>query len=131
GIRKPEREGLPPGYRMRADAHYVDQLTARRAERADRQDDDAPERVGDKVLAHLSEDITSIGSAAGMLTADASPLARRVSIDLIKAQSWRAGWLLRAAALLDNTPRPAARPRPIGPILAQVRDGFAAECRLT
>jgi hypothetical protein len=24
-----EREGLPPGYRMRADAHYVDQLTAR------------------------------------------------------------------------------------------------------
>ena len=24
-----EREGLPPGYRMRADAHYVDQLSAR------------------------------------------------------------------------------------------------------
>jgi hypothetical protein len=25
----PQREGLPPGYRMRHDAHYVDQLTAR------------------------------------------------------------------------------------------------------
>ncbi len=25
-----EREGLPPGYRMRADAHYVDQLVSRR-----------------------------------------------------------------------------------------------------
>src|SRR5689334_13371100 len=24
-----EREGLPPGYRMRADSHYVDQLSAR------------------------------------------------------------------------------------------------------
>jgi hypothetical protein len=24
-----EREGLPPSYRMRADAHYVDQLSAR------------------------------------------------------------------------------------------------------
>jgi len=26
---RPEREGLPRGYRMRADAHYVDQLTSR------------------------------------------------------------------------------------------------------
>ena len=25
----PQREGLPPGYRMRADQHYVEQLTAR------------------------------------------------------------------------------------------------------
>jgi hypothetical protein len=30
--RKGEREGLPPGYRMRADAHYVDQLSARSGE---------------------------------------------------------------------------------------------------
>jgi hypothetical protein len=29
----PEREGLPPGYRMRADAHYVEQLTGRRTDR--------------------------------------------------------------------------------------------------
>ena len=27
----PQREGLPPGYRMRHDAHYVDQLTSRHA----------------------------------------------------------------------------------------------------
>ena len=27
-----EREGLPPGFKMRADAHYVDQLSARSAE---------------------------------------------------------------------------------------------------
>jgi hypothetical protein len=30
---KPVREGLPPGYRMRADAHYVDQLSSRRSDR--------------------------------------------------------------------------------------------------
>src|SRR5439155_5895719 len=40
--RKPAREGLPPGYRMRADAHYVDQLLTRR-ERAP----DAGDRQGD------------------------------------------------------------------------------------
>jgi hypothetical protein len=32
-LKKPVREGLPPGYRMRADAHYVDQLSSRRADR--------------------------------------------------------------------------------------------------
>ena len=32
-LKKPVREGLPSGYRMRADAHYVDQLSSRRAER--------------------------------------------------------------------------------------------------
>jgi len=30
--RSPDREGLPPGYRMRADAHYVDQLSSRSAD---------------------------------------------------------------------------------------------------
>src|SRR5262245_15447435 len=32
-LKKPVREGLPAGYRMRADAHYVDQLSSRRVER--------------------------------------------------------------------------------------------------
>ncbi len=32
-LKKPVREGLPSGYKMRADAHYVDQLSSRRAER--------------------------------------------------------------------------------------------------
>jgi hypothetical protein len=32
-VKQPVREGLPSGYRMRADAHYVDQLSSRRAER--------------------------------------------------------------------------------------------------
>src|SRR5262249_47038880 len=31
--KKPEREGLPPGYRMRADAHYVEHITGRRGDR--------------------------------------------------------------------------------------------------
>ena len=40
--RKSDREGLPANYRMRADAHYVDQLTSRRAERAERALADTP-----------------------------------------------------------------------------------------
>jgi hypothetical protein len=142
GLKKPEREGLPPGYRMRADAHYVDQLTTPRSERAERGEtgrngrraaDDAAElreRRTDRLLAQLTEDLATIGSAASLLSSDASPMARRVSLDLIRIQTWRAAWLLRANALVDGAHRPQLRARQLGPLLMQLREGFAAECRV-
>jgi hypothetical protein len=126
---------------MRADAHYVDQLTSRRTERpqaeprrepVDRDVVSEPRyRRGDRVLAELSADIATIYSAAELLAAETSPVARRVSLDLIRSHAWRASWLFRAHQILDGAHRPHMRPRPIGPILAQVRDGLAPECRLT
>ncbi len=135
--KKPEREGLPSGYRMRADSHYVDQLSVRRGERAaaetgrpiaeDRAD--ARDR-SEKLLAQLAEDIATIESAVGALAGDASRMSRRVNVDLIKSQVWRASWALRAHAILDGTYRHQIRPRPLGFILGHVRSGWAAECRL-
>ena len=134
--KKPEREGLPAGYRMRADAHYVDQLTSRRTDRApveaarsDRSAD-APAWT-EKLLAQLSEGISTIESAAALLSTDASAIGRRVNIDLIRTQAWRATWLLRATAILQGAHRPQIRPRPLAFLLGQIRTGFAAECRLT
>lgn len=138
--RKTDREGLPPGYRMRADAHYVDQLSSRRTDRpADAAPAAAPardrlesrERRSERLLAQLTEDLATIASAATMLTTDASPLGRRLSADLIKAQTARAAWLVRANAILDGAHRPHVRPRPLGAILDQIRDRFAIECRLS
>jgi len=136
---KVEREGLPPGYRMRADAHYVDSLSG--ASRADRGRESGRANAGDpiarpgatnpRLLDQLSEDVAAIESAAALLTSDKSALMRRVGLDLIKAQATRASWLLRANALLaggetdDN-----ARRRPLGEILAQVRERAGVECRL-
>ncbi len=147
--RKPEREGLPPGYRMRADAHYVDQLTTRRShgesvrglardtEAADaegsaevRDRHESRDRRSDRAFAQLSEDLATIGSAAALLGDDTSVLGRRVSLDLIKAHAWRASWLLGAQALLDNPHRGHFRPRSVAALLGRVRDGFAPECRL-
>lgn len=144
---KRDREGLPPGYRMRADAHYVDQLSSARkataeapravsgdapgSDRADRPADFAErDRRIDKLLAQLSEDVATITAAAGLLSGDASVLARRVNLDLIKSQSWRAAWLLRANAIVAGTHEIAIRPRPLAFVLGQVRAGFASECRL-
>jgi nitrogen-specific signal transduction histidine kinase len=126
-LRKPLREGLPAGYRMRADAHYVDQLSSRRAERPA----DARERRADRAFAQLTEDVASIESAAAVLAADVSPMTRRANVDVIVAQAWRAAWLLRAMAVLDSTHRAHPRSRQLGFILGDVCDRLAAECRLT
>lgn len=152
---KPDREGLPPGYRMRADAHYVEQLTARRGERAERALSDGPrtsrkvesaepdpnyveprdrrdarDRRTERLLAQMTEDLASIESSAAMLAVETSAVARRVSVDLVRSHAWRAGFLVRASALLESGPRGAIRPRPLSAILQHVRDGFAPECRL-
>jgi len=134
---KVEREGLPPGYRMRADAHYVDTLTHRgeRARESARQSqaDESP-RAGAhdrRLFDQLAEDVGAIESAAALLAGEKSPLLRRVGLDLIKAQSARASWLLRAMALAD-APDPDAQPRRrlLRDVLAQLRDRVVVECRL-
>lgn len=132
---------------MRADAHYVEQLASRR-ERAERLEaprpavanGDVPEREtpierrdrrSDRVMVQLGEEIAAILSAATMLsTADGSALARRVSTDMIRAQAWRASWLLKASALVDGRHRGQTRPKAIGPMLEQIRQGLLPECRL-
>jgi hypothetical protein len=148
--RAQEREGLPPGYRMRADAHYVDQLTSRdqstsrRTERGvdsarsaaveDLPEEDEPTdraRVRSHVLARLTEGLGSIASASALLAGDASPLARRATLDVIRAETWRAAWLVAAQGILDAPGRLQIRPRLLGPILERVRQGFEPECRLS
>jgi len=132
-----EREGLPPGYRMRADPHYVDTLGAPARDRARDHaraavvaDAPAAPPADHRLLDHLSEDVAAIEAAAGMLGTEGSPLARRVGLDLIKAQAARAAWVLRAQALLGGGPGDRGGWRPLGDVLGDVRDRAAIECRL-
>ena len=148
---------MPAGYRMRADAHYVHQLASRRetvhsdaprptrrtepAESlpvTDRRDSDPARepRDGrdaplDLLLGQVLADLGTIQASAGLLTGAAEPLARRANVDAVRAHAWRAAWMLRANALADGTHRTQLRPRPLGGLLGQLRDGFAGECRLT
>ncbi len=152
--RKPEREGLPSGYRMRADSHYVDQLltpragspeAARGSRRTVAAPPDAPVEAPEnsvarerretrdlrteRLLAQLSEDLATVESSVATLTSGASPTARRVMLDVLRSHTWRAAWLVRAQTLSDGPAR-ASRARPIGNVLSRLREGFAAECRL-
>lgn len=135
---KVEREGLPSGYRMRADAHYVDSLSAPRADRARDgsrgtvMDEPARPAAHDRRLFdQLADDVAAIESAASLLAGERSPLARRVGLDLIKAQSARAAWLLRANAVMSAPELDAqARRRLLRDVIAQVRERAGVECRL-
>jgi hypothetical protein len=131
---------------MRADPHYVELLSGGRSDRARAEgregrpegrivprDPEAVTRVPRerRIFNHLVEEISAIESAAAMLSGDPSPLARRVSLDLIKAQAARAAWLLRAQAVVAGAaPELAPRSRQVSVVLAQLRDRLAAECRL-
>jgi hypothetical protein len=221
-----EREGLPPGYRMRADSHYVDQLSARSPDipmrlvppadidevdgaepidpvalqpliqsiaalgvvepllvrregarylliagrkrlaaarsaalsrvpclvhavddaqaealgRAARLRADAPNGhatafpsgadANTHIMAQVSEAVATIRSTAALLV-EGTPRARRIAINLVRAEAWRAAWQLRAAAILNGTHRWRFRPAFLGDVLMRVRDGFAAEGRLS
>ena len=86
--KKPEREGLPPTYRMRADAHYVEQLSTRRMEgdgpragqrRSEAGESDAAaeprerrdgrDRRAERVFTQLCEDLATIESLSGVVCA--------------------------------------------------------------
>lgn len=143
-----EREGLPSSYRMRADSHYVELLTSapahqdRKHGQADvgrRQSEEgavalkghARDARDEGILAGVAEGLSTIGAAAAALATDVSPMSRRVNVDLISAHVWRASWMLLARSILAGTHRGRTAPEGLGPLLARVKDGFAAECRLT
>jgi len=142
GAKRPEREGLPSNYKMRADSHYVDQLLTSRAPadapRTSRRAASAPEEPRrdtrdlrtERLLAQLGEDIATVESSVATISSGASPTARRVMLDVLRAHTWRAAWLVRAQAVADGASRGSVRPRPIGGVLSRLREGFAAECRL-
>lgn len=130
---------------MRADPHYVEQLASRR-ERAERADapraQAAPadaadlsaaasrDRRSDRVMGQVSDELATIASAATMLTGETSALARRIGLELVRAQAWRASWLLKASTIVDGRHRGTVKPTPLGSMVEQLRQGLTPECRL-
>lgn len=108
-----QREGLPPGFRMRADAHYVDMLdsSSRPAEttqtnKRTAQSSPAPASVSQPVTAtarlldaFIDDALRGI-TAATTLNAASAPAVRSAASDVIAVESQRALRLLTAARVL-------------------------------
>jgi hypothetical protein len=126
-----EREGLPAGYRMRADSHYVEQLSAPVEVRAMESGRARTLPIDpNDVTAGLREALSDISAAGSWLADPGSPLARSAAIDVIRSQAWRASWLINAQTTLSASRPGRCQPRRLGVVLTRVVEGFAPESRL-
>jgi len=136
---RPMREGLPPGYRMRADRHYVDELTSESARRQAPAVAPPPPVVAQRpdvagrsvdLFRSLSEEFTAVESARRLLVDDRGAVARRAALDLIEVHTARAAGLVEASHFIGaEAPQPDRR-RPLGTLIDELAERFAPESRL-
>lgn len=140
GDRRPQREGLPPGFRMRHDAHYVDALisnaparhvvgigtgdveSARRSTAQVR----AAAAPAPKAYAEVGESLEAIGTCLQLFGRTARPPAERLALDLIEAETARAAWLVQALSILDDEPPVANTSVDLDAVLRHVARVMAA-----
>jgi C4-dicarboxylate-specific signal transduction histidine kinase len=97
----PLREGLPGGFRMRHDRHYVETLYTRQDEPR------ARERRDEALLAivrELSVALHAVGASAADITTRGRALRERAAIALVRAEAQRAAWLADAATAVVQDP---------------------------
>ena len=83
----------------------------------------------DAVFPALAQDLARIGSLTDVLELARHPYQHRAAADFLKAETWRAAWLVTAAAVVANA-QPAGRMLTVGRALDRVRSGFEPEMRL-
>jgi hypothetical protein len=137
----PRREGLPAGFRMRHDTHYVEELISRNhAGRADT----APanrihaRRISPRVAepkatpptavasADIGESLDAIGACLHLFRARTRPAAERVALDLTAAEVARAGWLVQALSVLNEDVPVARGAVDVGPVVSRIARVLAA-----
>ena len=84
----------------------------------------------DAVFPALAQDLARIGSLTEVLELANHPYQHRAAADFLKAETWRAAWLVNAAAIVSNA-QAAGRTLTVGRALDRVRSGFEPEVRLS
>ncbi len=138
----PSREGLPASYRMRHDAHYVDELESRTRRQAT-----APVRVpapagGDAAMENLSRahvalaltelcrSLDGLSSCFNLVPAGARPLRERLGLELAHVETRRAWRTAQGLKLLLDDPPMARQHVNLGDLLRQVVVNMSDELRL-
>jgi hypothetical protein len=133
----PLREGLPPSYRMRADAHYVDQLVApvtrptaasTKPPTTSSSETKAPSLAA--VDAELASSLAAVLSSTALLAETTPRLARSVTVDMIRAEVHRATCTLRAASVLRHGVPEERRLVSVRQIVHRVAETVAPDARL-
>lgn len=136
---RPVREGLPAGYRMRADPHYVEALARPRIEPAmtspvappDPPAAGAPdERALGAASEALARALTSLHATLAHIPVHGRPLRDRLLLEVARAEAIRASWVAEALAVLQSEPMPALDQVNLSAVVARVADALGTEHRL-
>ncbi len=130
---RPARQGLPSSYRMRHDAHYVDELESRR-----RTSDAAAPALAFPTsipvtfaLRDMSQELEGVASCFNLVSTKGRGLRERMGLSLARVgvdRNMRAFQALRV--LLEDSP-PEPKPLSLNALVEHTVQGFSDELRLT
>jgi hypothetical protein len=130
---RPVRQGLPSGYRMRHDAHYVDELESRH--RLSETNGPAlafPTSIPVTfALRDMSQELEGVASCFSLLAARARPLRERMGLALARVGIDRNMRAFQALRMLLEDPPPEPVPVSLTAILQHTIRSFDDELRLT
>jgi hypothetical protein len=121
-----EREGLPPGFRMRADAHYVEQLDTPIVPSRVKEQTPQPSSPSSSCTTAIEDALRSIASAAGLAAAP-SAVMRNGAARLIDTECQRALRLLTVLKVLGAEPTFRSATVPVLDLLHKVHDALERE----
>lgn len=125
----PAREGLPPGFRMRTEPHYVDAIiSAPPAEAPSSAPATMPPLT--PVARELAAALGDIEASARAIEARGRSLRERASIEMLKAEARRTAWLAQAVLALTSEPPLSLVDVDLGALLTRVVDALGFEHRL-
>ena len=91
----------------------------------------APDASNAELFTHLSQSVSTMRAAAAMLVDRGTPMAQKIALDLLGAEIRRAGWQLRATAILENRHAWHFRRSMLGSVIARACDELAIESHFT
>ena len=126
------RQGLPAEYRMRHDAHYVEEL-------ATKQKDSPPDRAATPpqpvsmpaALRDLGQEFEGLASCFNLMEATARPLRERLGLSLAKIGVQRSIRYAQQLRILLEDPRPFQRELRLDEAIRQAFEDAREELRLT
>jgi hypothetical protein len=135
---RPVRQGLPSGYRMRHDAHYVDELETRRGA--------SPPAAGPAghpalafptsipvtfALRDMSQELEGVASCFNLVGTAARPLRERMGLSLARVGVERNMRAFQAIRLLLEDPPPEPAAASLTSLVEQTINSFDEELHLT
>jgi hypothetical protein len=130
---RPARQGLPSGYRMRHDAHYVDELESRRRPA----DPNGPALAFPTsipvtfALRDMSQELEGVASCFNLVAAAARPLRERMGLSLARVGVERNMRAFQALRMLLEDPPLEPVQTSFAAIVEQTIKTFDEELRLT